>query len=320
MLGCMVTLGTWNLENLFRPGEGSGPDSSTEYEKKLESLAETITNLGPDVLAVQEVGDPAALEDLAGKLQGTWRTALADPDGRGICVGFLSQSALSKVEEIADFPEGLSPVQINDKGETIEQMGRPALKVRVRKDAEMFDIVSVHLKSKLLSYPGGRFSPRGQHTRVNALATRSTHCIAEAAAVRSGVVDLLAGDGRENIVIVAGDLNDEPQAATTQILLGPGGSEVGTTGYERADKGDAMRMWNLAGLIPEDRQFTRIYRGRGELIDHIMVSHALTTKVDSVTTGREDISSVDDSPSRRDAAEASDHRPVVATFNVCKGK
>ncbi len=144
-MDCMVTIGTWNLDNLFRPGEGSGPDSSTEYEKKLDSLAETITNLGPDVLAVQEVGDPAALEDLAGRLQGTWRTALADPDGRGIRVGFLSQSALTKVEQIADFSEGLSPVQINDKGETIEQMGRPALKVRVRKDGAMFDFVSVHL-------------------------------------------------------------------------------------------------------------------------------------------------------------------------------
>ncbi|MGO2985044.1 MAG: endonuclease/exonuclease/phosphatase family protein, partial [Brevibacterium aurantiacum] len=116
---------------------------------------------------------------------------------------------------------------------------------------------------------------------------------------------MLAGGGRENNVIVAGDHNDEPQAATTQILLVPGGSEVGTTGYERADKGDGMRMWNLARLIPEERQFTRIYRGRGELIDHIMVSHALTTKIDSVTTGGADISSVDDSPSRRDATEAS---------------
>ncbi len=172
MLGCMVTIGTWNLENLFRPGEGSGPDSSTEYEKKLESLAETITNLGPDVLAVQEVGDPAALEDLAGKLQRTWRTVLADPDGRGIRVGFLSRSAVTKVEEIVDFPEGFSPVQINDKGETIEQMGRLVLKVRVRKDGAMFDIVSVHLKSKLLSYPGGRFSPRdeGERTRYSVYA------------------------------------------------------------------------------------------------------------------------------------------------------
>ena len=32
-------------------------------------------------------------------------------------------------------------------------------------------------------------------------------------------------------------------------------------------------MWNLAPLIPEQRRFTRVYRGRPELIDHIFVSH-----------------------------------------------
>jgi hypothetical protein len=39
--------------------------------------------------------------------------------------------------------------------------------------------------------------------------------------------------------VVPGDLNDEPTAATTQILQGPPGSEIGTFGYERPDRGDA---------------------------------------------------------------------------------
>ena len=105
---CMVTIGTWNLENLFRPGEDSGPRDSREYESKLDALATTITDLAPDVLAVQEVGDPLAFEDFARQLKGTWRTALAEPDARGIRVGLLSTSALTKVEEISEFPEGLN--------------------------------------------------------------------------------------------------------------------------------------------------------------------------------------------------------------------
>ena len=44
-------------------------------------------------------------------------------------------------------------------------------------------------------------------------------------------------------------------------------------------------MWNLELLIPEDERFTRIYRCQRELIDHILVSHALTDSIDSVTTG-----------------------------------
>ena len=124
----MVTIGTWNLENLFRPGDDSAPEGSQEYESKLDALASTITDLAPDVLAVQEVGDPSALNDLAGQLKGTWRTALAEPDARGIRVGFLSKSALTKVGEISDFPDGLSPVQVDDEAERLSRWVAPRSK------------------------------------------------------------------------------------------------------------------------------------------------------------------------------------------------
>lgn len=39
------------------------------------------------------------------------------------------------------------------------------------------------------------------------------------------------GLGRQKAVIVCGDLNDEPRAATTQILQGPAGSEIGTAAF-----------------------------------------------------------------------------------------
>ena len=55
--GCvMVAVGTWNLENLYRPGGQFGPKTQEAYEAKLAALAATITRLSPDVLAVQEIG------------------------------------------------------------------------------------------------------------------------------------------------------------------------------------------------------------------------------------------------------------------------
>jgi hypothetical protein len=74
-------------------------------------------------------------------------------------------------------------------------------------------------------------------------------------------------------VILAGDLNDEVDAATTQILNGPTGSEIGTVGFGRPDRGDGDRMFNLAPLIPEPQRYSRVYRGRQELID----DHAAVT-------------------------------------------
>lgn len=50
--------------------------------------------------------------------------------------------------------------------------------------------------------------------------------------------------------MVLGDLSDVPEAATTQILHGPPGSEIGTAGLDRPDLGDARRLWNLAPRIP----------------------------------------------------------------------
>lgn len=85
--------------------------------------------------------------------------------------------------------------------------------------------------------------------------------------------ELLADENRA--LVVLGDLNDVTDAATTQLLQGPPGSEVGTAGFSRPDQGDDTRLFNLAPLIPEVRRFSRVYRGREELIDHILVSGAL---------------------------------------------
>jgi Protein of unknown function (DUF2975) len=72
--------------------------------------------------------------------------------------------------------------------------------------------------------------------------------------------------------------NDEPTAATTQIVAGPTGSEIDLTAgsaFHRPDADDAFRLWNLAPLLPPDQRFTRVFKGRGELIDHLFASHRL---------------------------------------------
>jgi hypothetical protein len=114
---------------------------------------------------------------------------------------------------------------------------------------------------------------------------------------------------------VLGDLNDEPTAATTQIPLGPPGSELGTAGFDRPYRGDGARLWNLAPLIPAERRFSRVFRGRGELIDHILVSHALVNRIDHVDTGTRPPSITEDPTALRDE-QASDHAPIVARFHL----
>jgi endonuclease/exonuclease/phosphatase family metal-dependent hydrolase len=85
-------------------------------------------------------------------------------------------------------------------------------------------------------------------------------------------------------VLVAGDLNDGVDAATTQLLQGPPGSELGTPGFGRPDQGDGERLWNLTPLLAEPQRFTRVFRGRREVIDHIFASHVLAATMPAVST------------------------------------
>ena len=62
----VIRVGTWNLENLFKPPNPFAPKTEEEYGAKLDALASAITRMDPHVLAVQEVGDPVALAGVSG--------------------------------------------------------------------------------------------------------------------------------------------------------------------------------------------------------------------------------------------------------------
>jgi endonuclease/exonuclease/phosphatase family metal-dependent hydrolase len=136
--------------------------------------------------------------------------------------------------------------------------------------------------------------------------------------VRAAATDLLTSHPQPAVVML-GDLNDEVEAATTQILNGPPGSEIATTGFDRPDNGDGQRLWNFAPRIPAEQRFSRIYRGRKELIDHIFVSQALVGQIaqDHVTPDAAGPTPcIDDDPTQRRGAPGSDHRPVLATIDL----
>lgn len=127
---------TWNVENLFRPGTESGPASDAVYQAKLQGLASTINDQAPDAISLQEIGDPAALDDLVALLNGTWHQRVSKhPDQRHIRVAWLTQRAITSSEDIVEFPEHLEAVQVDDDGTTLALMGRGAVVIAVESDA-----------------------------------------------------------------------------------------------------------------------------------------------------------------------------------------
>ena len=299
-----------------------------------------ITILAPDVVGVQEVGSPRAFDDLISRLNASASNNAdrytgqlsSHPDRRGIRVGFLSKTPILESHDLHSFPaSGLVSVPggIDNGGHTVNitTFGRGVLGITVEMKAGFpVTIFCAHLKSKLLTYPstnGPRFAPRNENERTLAGGAALMKRTGEAAGLRVKATEVLNADA-DRALIVLGDLNDVPEAATTQILLGPSGSQIGTGGFNRADKGDKTRLFSLAPLIPAERRFSRIHQGQGELIDHILVSERLLPgkphtlpHVDShMDILDSSLPSLTDDPRDRQGKPGSDHAPITATFDL----
>jgi endonuclease/exonuclease/phosphatase family metal-dependent hydrolase len=194
---------TWNVENLFPVGHPDGPKTQAELDAKIASLAALIDAEKPDLLAMQEVGDPDTLAELQGALTHDMphRQLSRHPDGRGIRVAVLGARDLGDPVHVREFPSRLQAVQVgdpdaDDEVPTLHHMGRGALQVTFEVGGRQVTVATAHLKSKLLSYPGKRFQPRDEDERARfggyALALRE----AEAVTVRCHLDAERAATGR----------------------------------------------------------------------------------------------------------------------------
>jgi endonuclease/exonuclease/phosphatase family metal-dependent hydrolase len=323
---------TWNVENLFSPKPEAEQEEKQRFRDKLELLADVIDRLAPDVVALQEIGGEEPLHDLQRTLGGTYRhrAVSAFPDGRGIRVAFLSRHAVDDQTDMVDFPPGPA-LDVHDLTATgdprpVNRMGRGALRVRVTKQELTVDLVSAHLKSKLLNFPrpwGSSFTPRDEEERAQVAGIALMRRMAEAVTLRVRLNGLLEDNDRTRLLLL-GDFNDVPEAQTSLILHGPPGSEIGTRAFDLPDEGDDLRLFNLAPRIDQKRRFSRVERGRRELLDQIFASveffplgadgHRRLPQVDSHVEFGGGLPSVGDDPGAREGEIAPDHAPVTASF------
>ena len=328
---------TWNVENLFRPAVDAAAEAQAAYQQKLQGLAARINAVAPDVVALQEVGGPQALADLQAALGGAYpRQRISDfPDDRGITVAFLSKLSVQDGEDILMFPADPPPAEggaappspplaiTNENGGSIVRLSRGALRIAVQVGALRVHLITTHLKSKLLTFGNGQFSTNDEALRARVGAVALLRRTAEVTTLRLRVNTLLQLQPNDGVILL-GDLNDGVEAATTQILHGPTGSQFPTLGFDRPDSGDPQRLFNLAGFIPEERRFSRRHNGVGELIDQILVSEELVPRdgnqrvrpaADTFPepTG---VPSIGDNPTARRNVPVSDHAPVAAWFDI----
>lgn len=313
-----ITITTWNVQNLAK--------SNAVFEDKLDFLVATLEALGPDVVALQEILDLNALKDLAKGLG--FKYVAAAPDGRGNRVAFMTRTKPAKSQEIDQWqlPTDEQIRAFDNSGKIVvdPKFPRPALQITVSHNGTEIDIVTVHMKSKLLTF-GGNFSTSDETLRTQTGYFALQRRAAEATTLREHTTSLLGDDHR---VIVLGDFNDVHEAATTQLLYGPPGSqprgpEDATHKYgafQRKDKGDPQRLFNVTNLVPKEIRWSRKHNGQNELLDHILVSEELMPRdgnslrqVPTVTILNEDTPNlIGANPTVGGAIP--DHAPVTATF------
>jgi len=303
---------TWNLENLFPANHPSGPKSPDLYQRKLRNIAQTILAIAPDVLGVQEVGDPASFADLQRRLGDRYPYTMLStkPDARGIRVGFISRFPLVQAREFDKFPpEAITTIPASGGG-TASNMGRGVLKATVVvAPGILINLVVLHLKSKLVSYPNNRRAPQDEDERARETGFTLLKRAAEAVAVRVYLNRLLTGNSEP--LVLMGDFNDNEEAVTTQILLGPSDRSL-----SNRDKFDDIRLYDLVQYIAPERRYSRLYLKEKELIDHICVSYELIFHRRQVDAFVEPIDNIDaDTEARRDAVFP-DHAPIFARFEL----
>ena len=338
---------TWNVENFFPVGALVSPQSRTPvtqqaFDAKLNFVAPFILQQQPDVVALQEIGgrdasDSSVIEALQARLQGEYphRAMSMHPDSRRIRVAFLSRLPIAGEINFSAFPAGPMGSIQTLTSEPRTSMSRGALKIEVEPRAGVrIQIVTAHLKPKLLTYPrpGGRtsFQPANENERAFAAGVALFARAAEAAAIRAFLNAEIENAGAADLrTIVLGDLNDGPLAATTQLLLGPADGDIQT-----ADSLDPVRLHNVTDAVPlrgtqfktflpDNERYSRVNEGRPELIDNVLASKNLifeggAFKVISARSFVELIEgqSVTSDPNDRVDATAPDHAPVMVEFDV----
>lgn len=280
-----LSVATFNMLNLALPERSfyanQTPYTRQEYRRKVEWLGLQLARLNADLIAVQEVWDEAALQEAVANSHLHYHAVLAPGAEQGAAGtprnGVITRLLLENLESIQDFQPGMT-VPIPELGEH-SRFERPVLKVRVRtKQGQVLHVLVAHLKSKrpkFLQDEAGNALEDRDDPRILARANLRSLVMraAEATALRALVVDILKNTHEP--LILMGDLNDGPNAVTTQMV-----AATAEVAYDRQARDTALfNAYDIqtGATLLRDVAYSHIYQGFAEVLDQIFVSEEFTT-------------------------------------------
>jgi len=268
----VFTVATYNL-GLYGLHDRSGDGQRNEPKPPAEraAVADIIARLRPDVLALQEIGNPAALNGLLDDLR---RRGLDYPHREYLRRGDseMNLALLSRFPITASRPRLMDVYTI---GGTTQSVLRGFIEADLDLGGgERLTVFVAHLKSRVF-HPLGQTEMRRNEARLLTNYVRQTLRAAPDAAV-----------------VVAGDLNDTFNSAPLRLLRGADGETL-LADLRPADEPGGVWTYFNATDDSYDRR------------DYLLASPALARRLVPASCR------VHRAPP---AAEASDHRPVIAAF------
>lgn len=275
-----LPVATCNVLNLALPGRefyaGQPALDADDHERKLGWLGSMIARLNADIVAFQEIWDEAALKAAVARSGLRYAHVIAPGAEAGASgtprVGLATRLVLESVQSTSEFAPGESVLLPEIGLQT--RFERPVLKASLRtRQGQRLHVLVAHLKSKrpkfLQDAQGLPLEDRDDPLIQARASLRSTILRAAEAAALRGLVLGLIHRTREPLILL-GDLNDGPHAATTQLI-----AAQQAIAWDRQARDSALfHAWDVQTDPPlrRDLAYSHVHQGWPELLDQIWVS------------------------------------------------
>jgi len=290
-----MKIATFNMESF-----GDDRHDPAELAPRLDALKPKILELDADILCLQEVNAQKLKGETARQFQAldllledtpyrTFHRATSErPSGKGPGdrhnLVILSRFPIAQVESLYQAhahpplwqPKTAEPPY--DRPQTIE-FDRPVLKVEIDiGTGKPLHLFGVHLRAPIAAMIRGGKRPDRSWRSISAWAEGYQLSVlkqtAQALELRLAVEELFAADGEAQIVL-AGDFNATSETGTIRLLR----ADPDDTGSpDLADR----RLYQLDAALPPEKRKTVIHKGKGQALDHILASAAMTGLVTDV--------------------------------------
>ncbi len=322
-----LRIATFNLEN-FDETTGANDPSLAE---RIAVMRPQLERVKADILCLQEVhgqeraGQPRRLLALEQLLENTdyatfhrVSTLVAGSDDvyneRNLVI--LSRFPLSDRRQIKD--EKFAPVYklITAQPPATEAKAikweRPILYAKSDVNGKMIHFINLHLKSKIpTDIPGQKvdnYTYRSASAWAEGSFVSAMMRLGQAAEVRS-LVDEIFDQDTNALIVVTGDFNATSDEAPLQAIRGDVENHNNAALIQRV-------IVPCENSVPESSRYSLIHQGRGEMIDHILVSRSLLSFYERTEIHNEILHDESRAFAVDKKFPESDHAPVVATFEI----